>query len=161
MFNRIFSKRSAPRPHAGRGRALRLYNGNTIWVAALSFAAADELVAARDMWAGIWEDLMAIELSQDPNEVAIRKLVGQAIATVLAWKQLLVLILQDANPSAGIDLDWCRRNLVVLDVVKIVGIFLEENSLTPLVGAAAKAVGDYAGAKWKGLSGAGGELWKN
>ena len=28
-------------------------------------------------------------------------------------------------------------------------------------GVSAKAVGDYAGAKWKGLPGAGGELWKN
>ena len=39
-----------------------------------------------------------------------------------------------------------------------VGIFLDENGLTPLVGAAAKVVGEYAGKKWRGDP-VGGDAW--
>ncbi len=129
---------------------MRLYNGNTIWVAAISFAAADELVVARDLWMGIWEDLKVIPLNAEPDDAAIKQLVAHVLGTVLGWRQMLVLILADSNPGMDIDLEWCRCNLKAVDIVRIARVAVDENGFGPLVGAAKKAIGGYAAAKWRG-----------
>ena len=124
------------------GTKLKLYDGSTVVVRAMTFVGMESLEQEFPSWLGRVMAALERGVAITPAGVdsQIEALLADLKLAVPNWRDALVFILRDSNPDAKIDIDWCRAHLHAPDIGAILHAWVIENQLQQLFEALGKKV---------------------
>ena len=107
------------------GQELKLYDGTTVRVRAMSAFDAGDLAGDAERWIR----QLAAHLEREPGADGA----PGAERPVVSWTSLFRFILATSNPELVIDEAWCRKHLHFPDLGRILKTWAAENELEPVL----------------------------